>query len=95
MSDQANRQGALWAISLTLLMVVGAAAANEDHRLVDAARNQDVQQVRALLGGHADVNVRSEDGSTALYGPRIGTISERRNCWCAPGPMPTQRTICG
>jgi ankyrin repeat protein len=66
MSDRCNRQGVLWAFSLTLLMVVGAAAANEDLRLVDAAKNQDLQQVRALLSGHPDVNVRSEDGSTAL-----------------------------
>src|SRR6185295_17280695 len=66
MSGQSNRQGVLWAFSLTLLTVVGAAAANEDLRLVDAAKNQDLQQVRALLNGHPDVNVRSEDGSTAL-----------------------------
>ena len=66
MSDQRNRQGVLWAVSLPLLMVVGAAAANDDLRLVDAAKNQDLQQVRSLLGGHPDVNVRSEDGSTAL-----------------------------
>src|SRR2546425_6634026 len=66
MSDQSNRQGALWASSLTLLAVVGAAAAHEDLRLVDAAKNQDLQKVRALLSGHPDVNARSEDGSTAL-----------------------------
>ncbi len=66
MSDQNTRQGVLWAFSLTLLMVVGAAAANADLRLVDAAKNQDLQQVRALLSGHPDVNARSEDGSTAL-----------------------------
>ena len=66
MSDQRNRQGVLWAFSVTLLMVVGAAAANEDLRLVDAAKNQDLQQVRTLLSGRPDVNVRSEDGSTAL-----------------------------
>ena len=65
MPDQSNRQGVLWAFSLTLLMV-GTAAANEDVRLVDAVKNQDLQQVRALLNGHPDVNVRSEDGSTAL-----------------------------
>src|SRR5947208_16263012 len=47
-------------------MVFAAAAANEDLRLVDAAKNQDLQQVRALLNGHPDVNARSEDGSTAL-----------------------------
>ena len=33
---------------MTLLMVVGAAAANEDLRLVNAAKNQDLQQVRTL-----------------------------------------------
>jgi ankyrin repeat protein len=66
MSDKNNHQGVLWAFSLTLLMVVGAAAANEDRRLVNAAKDQDFQQVRSLLSGRPDVNVRSEDGSTAL-----------------------------
>jgi len=66
MSDQRDRRGLLSVFSLTLLMVVGAAAANDDLRLVDAVKQQDVQQVRALLSKHADVNVRSEDGSTAL-----------------------------
>ena len=66
MSEQNNRQGVLWAFSMTLLMVVGAAAANEDLRLVNAAKDQDPQQVRTLLSGRADVNVRAEDGSTAL-----------------------------
>src|SRR6266446_6634463 len=66
MSDPSNRQGLLWACSLVLLIVAGAAAANEDLRLVDAVKNQDPQQARALLSGHSDVNVRSEDGSTAL-----------------------------
>src|SRR5215831_18987072 len=66
MPDQRNRLGFLLVFSSTLLMAVAAVAANEDRRLVDAVKNQDVQQVRALLGQHADVNVRSEDGSTAL-----------------------------
>jgi len=68
MSDQSNRQGILWAFSATLLMVAGAAAAPEDLRLVNAAKDQDLQQVRTLLSGRGrpDVNVRSEDGSTAL-----------------------------
>lgn len=61
-----NRQAVLCAFSLTLLTVVGAAAAIEDLRLVDAVKNQDLPQVRLLLSKHADVNVRSEDGSTAL-----------------------------
>jgi uncharacterized protein len=66
MSEQNNRQGVLWAFSMTLLVVVGAAAANEDLRLVNAAKDQDPEQVRALLSGRPDVNVRAEDGSTAL-----------------------------
>jgi ankyrin repeat protein len=66
MSEQNHRHGVLWAFSVTLLMVVGASAANEDLRLVSAAKDQDMQQVRALLSARPDVNVRSEDGSTAL-----------------------------
>jgi ankyrin repeat protein len=56
----------MWVPPIALLMVVCAAAANEDLRLVDAVKNQDVQRVRALLEQRADVNIRSEDGSTAL-----------------------------
>ena len=66
MPDRRTRQGVMSALSLALLMVVGTAAANEDLRLVDAMKNQDLQRVRTLLDQHADVNVRSEDGSTAL-----------------------------
>ena len=51
---------------ITLLTVSVAAAAGGDHQLVDAARNQDTQTVRTLLSQHADVNARSDDGSTAL-----------------------------
>ena len=66
MSDQRHRQSVLWALSATLLMAVGAAAANPDLRLVNAAKDQDMQQVRTLLSGRPDVNIPSEDGSTAL-----------------------------
>lgn len=66
MSDQRNRLSLLFAFSLTLPMLVAAGAANDNLRLVDAVKNQDSQEVRALLGQHADVNVRSGDGSTAL-----------------------------
>jgi ankyrin repeat protein len=48
------------------MLLIGAAAANEDLRLVDAMKNQDAQQVGTLLAKRADANVRSEDGSTAL-----------------------------
>jgi ankyrin repeat protein len=66
MADRRKRDGVLIALSSALLLVVGVSAANEDLRLVAAAKSQDVQQVRTLLSGRANVNVRSEDGSTAL-----------------------------
>src|SRR5262245_59644418 len=66
MPDRRTRQSVIGALATALLMVVGAAAANDDLRLVDAMQRQDGQQVRALLGKRADVNLRSEDGSTAL-----------------------------
>lgn len=53
-------------LPLTLLMAATAAAAIGDSRLVDAAKNQDIKTVRALVAQHVDVNARSDDGSTAL-----------------------------
>ena len=41
-------------------------AATHSLALVDAARNHDQSRVRSLLSRKADVNARSEDGSTAL-----------------------------
>lgn len=66
MPDENTRRCVLSALSATILLVVGAAAANEDLRLVNAAKDQDLQQVRTLLSGRPNVNVRAEDGSTAL-----------------------------
>jgi uncharacterized protein len=66
MPDWRIRHHALSALLLALLAVVGTAAAPEDIRLVDAVKHQDPRRARALLDQHADVNVRSEDGSTAL-----------------------------
>jgi ankyrin repeat protein len=43
-----------------------AAPTEGDLRLIEAAKDQDQQQVRALLSQHANVNARTEDGSTAL-----------------------------
>jgi len=65
-SDWRTRPSVMWSPSLVLLMVVATAAAPEDQRLVNATKQQDPQRVRALLLQHADVNGRSEDGSTAL-----------------------------
>ena len=53
-------------LASTLLLFVVTSAAAEDRRLVEAARNQDALQVRTLLASHTAVNVRSQDGSTAL-----------------------------
>ena len=66
MPDENTRRRVLSALSVAILMVVGAAAAHEDLRLVNAAKDQDLQQVRTLLRGRPNVNVRAEDGSTAL-----------------------------
>ena len=51
---------------MTLLAMATPTAAPDDLALVDAARTQDESKVRALLARNADVNARSEDGSTAL-----------------------------
>jgi ankyrin repeat protein len=59
-------------LATTLLVVSGAAAATVDSqvtgdsRLVEAARNHELKTIRSLLSQHADVNSRSDDGSTAL-----------------------------
>ena len=51
---------------MALLMTAAATAYTADLRLVEAVRNQDQQQIRALLNQRPDVNARSGDGSTAL-----------------------------
>jgi len=53
-------------LPFTLLMAAAAWAASGNPRLVDAARNQDSKAIRSLVNEHADVNTRSDDGSTAL-----------------------------
>src|SRR5262245_11386819 len=54
------------AFLIVLSGVAAAAAAADDPGLVDAARQQDQSTIRTLLDRGTDVNVRSEDGSTAL-----------------------------
>ena len=51
---------------MTLLAVAGPVAAPDDLGLVAAVRNQDQTQVSTLLARKVDVNLRAEDGSTAL-----------------------------
>ena len=59
-------RGWIRAACLMLLMSARSTAATDDLGLVEAARTQDGSRVRALLGRKADVNARSDDGSTAL-----------------------------
>jgi ankyrin len=66
MRNHSTPNGLVATLLLTLLAATPTAVTNDDLRLVEAARNQDQQQVRTLLKQRADVNVRSEDGSTAL-----------------------------
>lgn len=65
MVDRRTRESAPWVLAAMWLVVAGTSAA-EDDRLVEAAKRQDAQQVRALLTSRVAVNVRSDDGSTAL-----------------------------
>lgn len=51
---------------ILLLSVAGAAANDSDPALIEAARNQDQEALRALLHGSADVNLPQADGATAL-----------------------------
>jgi ankyrin repeat protein len=66
MRDKDQNSRLAGAFLMAWLMVAGAAAASGDLRLVEAARHRDQQQLRSLLNQHADVNLRSDDGSTAL-----------------------------
>ncbi len=60
-----RRHGTCFGVGL--FIVVGAyAASGPDIRLADAAQNQDITAVRALLAQHADVNAPQVDGMTAL-----------------------------
>jgi ankyrin repeat protein len=61
-----GRSGIVAAGLISLLIGARTNAATDALGLVDAARTQDQSRVRALLAGKADVNTRSDDGSTAL-----------------------------
>src|SRR2546428_13026378 len=64
MRDKGKQIVFVVAFSMASLMAAGGTAASGD--LVEAARNQNQQQVRTLLNQRANVNARSGDGSTAL-----------------------------
>jgi len=53
-------------LAVTMLFAAASVATAADAPLLDAVRNQDQPEIGALLAQNADVNVRSNDGSTAL-----------------------------
>ena len=55
------------ALVVSLLWSPGALQANDDLRLVDAAKSQASQAISALLNQRVDVNVSGPDGTTALH----------------------------
>jgi uncharacterized protein len=57
----------LLACSIALLVLIPAAAAASDLRLVQAAKDQDRETIRTLLREHVDVNSPQGDGATALH----------------------------
>jgi len=60
------RADSIVAICCTLLLCGIVVAAPGDSRLIDAARNNDLDAAKTALNQHADVNARQADGSTAL-----------------------------
>ena len=58
------------AAALLIAFLAGAppaAGAEQDQRLIEAVKAEDVQAVRALLDGRADVSAAQPDGATALH----------------------------
>ena len=66
MRDRGEPRGLAGMLLLALLMAGRTAAATGDARLVEAASNQDLKLIRSLVSQRIDINVRSDDGSTAL-----------------------------
>ena len=56
----------LFIVTAATLLAVTTMSQAATAPIVDAAKNQEQQKVRTLLTEHVDVNVRSDDGSTAL-----------------------------
>jgi ankyrin repeat protein len=54
-----------WAVSVFLS--IACFAANNDHRVADAAKHQNTAAVKMLIAKHVDVNGPQEDGATALH----------------------------
>jgi ankyrin repeat protein len=56
-----------WTWLLPLVLVAVPSAAGPDLRLIEAAKHQDSQMVRALLSERVDVNTEEPDGATSLH----------------------------
>jgi uncharacterized protein len=54
-------------VALLLLAIAAARAGDSDNRLIEAAMQDDLDGVRALLNQHVDVNTAEGDGATALH----------------------------
>jgi len=54
-------------LSILILAIAATAAAQERPALIDAAKNADRAQLRALIQKKADVNAAAADGTTALH----------------------------
>ena len=54
-------------VGLFLLAIAAARAGDSDNRLIEAAMQDDLDGVRALLAQHVDVNAAEGDGATALH----------------------------
>ena len=52
---------------LAILVAFAAMASAEEHPLIVAAKNQDLDAIRALITRHVDTNKKQGDGATALH----------------------------
>src|SRR4051794_207695 len=78
---------------IALMMAAAASAAGGDPALVAAARNQDAQQVRALLNQRVNANVRADDGSTALLWAAPWTARARAELLARAGAAATPANV--
>ncbi len=84
-----TRRTASWlAIGLTASTVVGYAAAGGDPSIISAAKDNDLQGVRAQLAKRANVNEVARDGSTALlWAVYNGNVEMTRTLLAAGAPV--------
>ena len=76
------------AIGITASTVVGYAAAGGDPSIITAAKNDDIQAVRAQLAKRANVNEVARDGSTALlWAVYNGNVEMTRALLAAGAPV--------